>query len=246
MLKLAGCEIISKAANKQVDAYILSESSMFISRRRFVLKTCGRTTPLECLNELRCLAIKFAGYDEIAVRSNASPILFVMRSITKDLSLVLKVEVIILQNAILFIDFLPGDRHVISLHIFFFQDIFYSRKSFSRPELQLAPYQSFEQEVAALDEMFPNGSAYCLGTIYQLEFIYFKTAMKLIFVICRCCWYLYTLNPLNHYQSDGTADEPDQTIEILMTELNPKVMDIFVKKNVAQASEATMVNLFTF
>jgi hypothetical protein len=35
--------------------------------------------------------------------------------------------------------------------------------------------------------------------------------------------------------------EPDQTIEILMTELNPKIMEIFSKKNVIDGSEATKV-----
>ena len=43
------------------------------------------------------------------------------------------------------------------------QDIFYSRKNFARPELQLKPHRSFEQEVVLLDEMFADGAAYCLG-----------------------------------------------------------------------------------
>ena len=32
---------------------------------------------------------------------------------------------------------------------FFSQDIFYSRKNFERPELQLKPYRSFKHEVAS-------------------------------------------------------------------------------------------------
>ena len=46
-----------------------------------------------------------------------------------------------------------------------FQDIFYSRKNFARPELQFKPHRSFEQEVVLLDEMFSDGAAYCLGTL---------------------------------------------------------------------------------
>lgn len=47
------------------------------------------------------------------------------------------------------------------------QDIFYSRKNFARPELQLKPHRSFKQEVATLDKIFADGSAYCLGTMNQ-------------------------------------------------------------------------------
>ena len=49
----------------------------------------------------------------------------------------------------------------------FFQDVFYSRKNFERPELQLKPYQSFKQEVATLDQMFSDGDAFCMGSINQ-------------------------------------------------------------------------------
>ena len=96
--------------NGQVDAYVLSESSMFVSQRRFILKTCGITTPLECISDLVSMAKQYTGFDTI-------------------------------------------------------EDIFYSRKNFERPELQLKPHRSFEQEVALLDEMFADGAAYCLGTL---------------------------------------------------------------------------------
>ena len=35
-----------------------------------------------------------------------------------------------------------------------YQDVFYSRKNFKRPELQMGPHQAFEQEVALLDTFF--------------------------------------------------------------------------------------------
>lgn len=34
------------------------------------------------------------------------------------------------------------------------QDVFYSRKNFKRPDLQMSPHQAFEQEVALLDTFF--------------------------------------------------------------------------------------------
>ena len=110
ILETVKCEIISMSKNGQVDAYVLSESSMFVSQRRFILKTCGTTTPLECISDLVSMAKQHTGFDTI-------------------------------------------------------EDIFYSRKNFERPDLQLKPHRNFEQEVALLDEMFADGAAYCLGTL---------------------------------------------------------------------------------
>lgn len=69
------------------------------------------------------------------------------------------------------------------------------------------------------------------------------------------CWYLYTLLPLEgtvdalekeHCDaSEGCgASEPDQTIEILMSDLDPAVMDIFTRQYSADAAQATRVCLF--
>ncbi len=65
MLRPVKCSIISSARNGQVDAYVLSESSMFVSQRRFILKTCGTTTPLQCIQELLGLVKVYAGFDTI-------------------------------------------------------------------------------------------------------------------------------------------------------------------------------------
>lgn len=42
-----------------------SESSMFVSKRRFILKTCGTTTPIECIKPLLLLVHEFTGFDEV-------------------------------------------------------------------------------------------------------------------------------------------------------------------------------------
>ena len=67
MLRKVKCEIMSTTHNKQVDAYVLSESSMFVSKRRFILKTCGTTTPLECIADLNQLVKSYTGFDTIEV-----------------------------------------------------------------------------------------------------------------------------------------------------------------------------------
>jgi len=170
LLRLVKCEVISTISNDYLDSYVLSESSLFVAKRRFILKTCGTTTPLMCLKPLLRLVKQYAGFDEI-------------------------------------------------------EDVFYSRKNYKRPELQIMPHRNFEEEVTLLDSFFTDGAAYCLGSIN------------------RDCWYLYTLNPLCGNKARLTGvEEPDQTLEILMTELDPKVMRIFTKDVCKSGEEATRMS----
>ncbi|XP_041982382.1 S-adenosylmethionine decarboxylase proenzyme isoform X2 [Aricia agestis] len=176
VLKIVGCEIISFTQSDQVDAYVLSESSMFVSRRRWILKTCGRTTPLRCVRAVLALATD-AGHARV-------------------------------------------------------HNVFYSRREFARPHAQRTPHDNFDSEVELLDSFFGDGRAYIMGPE-------------------KDCWYLYTLLPLEgtvdaleKEQHGGSAweGEPDQTIEILMSDLDPDVMDIFTRAASATAAEATKVS----
>ncbi|XP_014471610.1 PREDICTED: S-adenosylmethionine decarboxylase proenzyme [Dinoponera quadriceps] len=165
LLKIVRCEIISFCRSEQVDAYVLSESSMFVSQRRFILKTCGTTTPLQCLQPLLKLIKEYTGCDEV-------------------------------------------------------ENVFYSRKNYKRPELQISPHQTFNEEVTLLHSLFGGGDAYCLGSNPDEE-----------------CWYLYAL-----FKDKALQDppEPDQTLEILMTHLDPEIMSIFTKDICSSADEATV------
>ena len=142
MLRKVKCEIMSTTHNKQVDAYVLSESSMFVSKRRFILKTCGTTTPLECIADLNQLVKSYTGFDTIEVICD---------------------KIRFIKLFILPFSIIP--LFILYPKMFCLQDIFYSRKNFSRPDLQLKPHRNFEQEVAILDEMFSDGAAYCMGTL---------------------------------------------------------------------------------
>lgn len=46
MLEAGQCQILSKISNEHIDAYVLSESSLFIYSHKIVIKTCGTTTLL--------------------------------------------------------------------------------------------------------------------------------------------------------------------------------------------------------
>eukprot|EP01105_Mastigella_eilhardi_P014846 TRINITY_DN3383_c0_g1_i2.p1 TRINITY_DN3383_c0_g1~~TRINITY_DN3383_c0_g1_i2.p1 ORF type:complete len:435 (-),score=97.06 TRINITY_DN3383_c0_g1_i2:56-1360(-) len=46
LLALTGCTILNVSRNDHWDAYLLSESSLFVAPTRVILKTCGRTLPL--------------------------------------------------------------------------------------------------------------------------------------------------------------------------------------------------------
>ncbi|XP_044866348.1 S-adenosylmethionine decarboxylase proenzyme isoform X3 [Mauremys mutica] len=138
---------------------------MFVSKRRFILKTCGTTLLLQALVPLLELAREYSGFDSI-------------------------------------------------------QSFFYSRKNFMKPSHQEYPHRNFQEEVEFLNEIFPNGAAYCMGRMNS------------------DCWYLYTLD----FPESRVTNQPDQTLEILMSELDPVVMDQFYMKDGVTANDVTRVS----
>ncbi len=52
LMSLAHCCIVSSRSNACFDAYVLSESSLFVYPRKWVLKTCGTTRLLDSLPRL--------------------------------------------------------------------------------------------------------------------------------------------------------------------------------------------------
>ena len=62
MLDLVNCKVLSVVASDEVDAYLLSESSMFVWRHKLILKTCGTTTLLSGLPRVLEIATLFGGF----------------------------------------------------------------------------------------------------------------------------------------------------------------------------------------
>lgn len=56
MLDAAQCQALSVTSNEHIDAYVLSESSMFVYAHKVVIKTCGTTTLLSTLPFIRRFA----------------------------------------------------------------------------------------------------------------------------------------------------------------------------------------------
>ena len=65
MLDLVNCKVLSIVESEHVDAYLLSESSMFIFPHKLILKTCGTTTLLCGLPMILEIAGAMAGFPHV-------------------------------------------------------------------------------------------------------------------------------------------------------------------------------------
>lgn len=70
MLDLVHCEVLSVVKSEDLDAYLLSESSMFVFPHKLILKTCGTTTLLYGIPRLLEIAAVTAGFPH---NSSAGP-----------------------------------------------------------------------------------------------------------------------------------------------------------------------------
>lgn len=90
-----------------------------------------------------------------------------------------------------------------------------------RPDLQEKVHSCFNYEVEMLESLFQGGSAYCFGRLN------------------RDCYYFYNLSP-DESRMPASLVGSDQTLEIIMQELDPKVMAIFTQEGSSNGKEATI------
>ncbi|KAK3308443.1 S-adenosylmethionine decarboxylase [Chaetomium strumarium] len=207
MLDMVNCKVLSIVKSDHVDAYLLSESSMFVFPHKIILKTCGTTTLLLGLRRLLRIAAVDAGFPF----HNAASL---------------------------------DDIHVAATP----HRVFYSRKNFLFPDRQRGPHSSWKEEVKFLDDTFENGSAYMVGRMNADH------------------WYLYMTSPTNTTLTPpltprssnhgspvrsskiptglvspfGVAvdDHADETLEILMMDLDPELAkQFYLEQASAVASE---------
>ena len=86
-----------------------------------------------------------------------------------------------------------------------------------KPSHQGYPHGNFQEEIEFLNAIFPNGAAYFMGRMNS------------------DCWYLYTLD----FPESRVINQPDQTLEILMSELDPAVWTQCCMKDGITAKDVT-------
>lgn len=199
MLDLVNCQVLSVVSSEDVDAYLLSESSMFVWPHKLILKTCGTTTLLSGLPRILEIATLFAGFPRASASASCG---------------------IAVATA-------P-------------YRVFYSRKNFLFPDRQRGPHRSWRDEVRTMDKLFQNGSAYMIGKMNGEH------------------WYLYLTEPhtlltppaspqeeipetetkvLEYPVSVGDCDEHDETLEVLMTDLDEENAKQFYLDNATAVAE---------
>jgi len=170
MLDEVHCKVLSVIEGHGVDAYLLSESSMFVWPHKLILKTCGTTTLLLGIKTILQLA-KDAGFSRGVWRA------------------------------------------------------FYSRKTFMFPDMQKGPHRDWKAEMAVLDGFFKNGSGYSVGPMNGDHWLLYATIPDNAVLSHPSQLH----EPLPEASTSASVMDcnlrrlspPDQTLEILMSDLDP-------------------------
>ncbi|KAL8826059.1 MAG: hypothetical protein Q9191_004030 [Dirinaria sp. TL-2023a] len=190
MLQLVNCKVLSTVESDAVDAYLLSESSMFVFPHKLILKTCGTTTLLSGLPKILEIAALTAGFPHTIGNT-----------------------------------FLGTATAAVPYRVF------YSRKNFQFPDRQRGPHRSWRDEVKSLDRLFLGGSAYMIGKMNGEHWYLYLTEPNTILTPPATPERLETETKLLDLPASRATitncpgldeDEQDETLEVLMTDLEPE------------------------
>jgi S-adenosylmethionine decarboxylase len=204
MLDIVHCKVLSVVESEHLDAYLLSESSMFVFSHKIILKTCGTTTLLWGLPRMLEIAASKAGFPHHEVSA------------------------------------LKGIPAAATPY-----RVFYSRKNFLFPDRQRGPHRSWNDEVHYLDRMFIGGSAYMVGKMNGDHWYLYLTTPNTILTPPA------TPDPENMTETKvlqfpvaledalrtGSLGNDDETLEILMTDLDAENAKQFYLENASAVAE---------
>ncbi|KAI9854520.1 MAG: spermidine resistance protein [Trichoglossum hirsutum] len=203
MLGLVNCKVLSIVESEHVDAYLLSESSMFVFPHKLILKTCGTTTLLCGLPRILEIAALSAGFPHVPNPSRGAPAVATPYR------------------------------------------TFYSRKNFLFPNRQYHPHRSWKDEVKFLDKMFHGGSAYMIGKMNgEHWYLYITDPITIFAPIADQMSRAEIGTRLSAMPADMVAatmmrldQGQDETLELLMTDLDPENAKQFYLENASAVAE---------
>jgi S-adenosylmethionine decarboxylase len=205
MLDLVNCKVLSVVESEHVDAYLLSESSMFVFPHKLILKTCGTTTLLLGLRRM----LRIAAIDGGFPAHNTGSLQEIKTAATP-------------------------------------YRVFYSRKNFLFPDKQQGPHRSWKQEVKYLDDMFTGGSAYMVGKMNGDHWYLYLTTPNTTLTpprtpdnekVCTETKILKIPASSAYTHGCGALGTDDETLEILMTDLEPENAKQFYLEHASAVAE---------
>jgi len=115
---------------------------------------------------------------------------------------------------------------------------FYSRKTFMFPERQVGPHRDWTQETKYLDDVFGEGSAYTVGKINGDHWLLYLTSPVSESLPSNFNSLELSSSPLPQPKQ---RPPPDQTLEILMTGLDPNACQSFFHPGPSEEADGHVI-----
>lgn len=269
MLDIVKCKILSVVEGTEMDAYLLRLVNRYHVRRSFpCMPSIARHQhgyfPWEARLSLACLTLDIRTLSCYASLVSRLTLLTYSFRYYSESSFFVSPHRLILKTCGTTLNLLgvPRILEIARDHAGFpsVYRLFYSRKAFMFPEMQLGPHKDWRAEIEFLDNLLPNGSAYTVGKVNGDHWLLYLTApgesgsssnggtapssplsATHIGDTAESGASGTTLDTPAEDLSDDTDEfvVSDYTIEILMTHLSPEGRAPFFSKASTEEVEAT-------